>query len=345
MVILTNCLAEKTDEGCLKAANCLVKKIKEKCPSTTVVSFERTPDKSDIHLKLNKLFLNYKLYRLLRSKNEPVLYIPFSSNTKASIVRTWVLSRYCKSQVNVLFVLRHPMHLIFQGILKWSGARIISLSGESHGVFQKIAAKEAVYLKAGVDTKKFKPISREEKSRLRKVYGIPEDAKVVLHVGHLKEGRNIRALLNIDETFHVLLVVSTQTEGEWDQSLRNALGEKPNITLVDTFVEKIEQIYQLSDVYLFPVQAAGNCIDTPLSVLEAAACGLPVVATAYGELKEIIHREGFYQVSSFEDAHLNKMLAKACTEQKSARQCALEYDWDEAAERLLLLDSSPKKGD
>ena len=92
MVILTNCLTEQADEGCLKVANSLTRRIKKKCPSTTVVSYQRKPAESDHHLKLNKLFLNPALFSLLRRIGEPVLYIPFSSCTKATALRIFVLS-------------------------------------------------------------------------------------------------------------------------------------------------------------------------------------------------------------------------------------------------------------
>ena len=58
MIILSDCLTEKLDEGCIKVANSLTRRIKSTCPDTLVVSYKQEPKTSDVHLKLNKLFLN-----------------------------------------------------------------------------------------------------------------------------------------------------------------------------------------------------------------------------------------------------------------------------------------------
>lgn len=336
MIILTNCLAEKTDEGCLKVANSLIKRIKEAHPETMVVSYDSSSEQSDCHLKLNKLFLNSRLIRLLNRKREKVLYIPFSSNTRASVIRTWILSVFCRCRVEVLFVLQHPMDRLSKKILQLSGARVITLSRSACSFFQKEVGCEATYLKTGVDTGKFRPVSQKEKSALRRKYGIGDSEKIVLHVGHLKEGRNVGQLLKIGEEYHVILVASTLTKNERDDRLRSALEKKTNIRIIDTYVERIQELYQLADVYFFPVQEQGNCIDAPLSALEAAACNLPVVATPYGELKELLGKDGFYELTSFEQEQLEGLLRHALEERGAPRNWVLEYDWTIAAKTLLM---------
>lgn len=55
-------------------------------------------------------------------------------------------------------------------------------------------------------------------------------------------------------------------------------------------------MYQLSDLYIFPVIFEGGCIGIPLSILEARACGIPVMSTEFGGLKEASEcmNEGIY---------------------------------------------------
>ena len=60
MVILSDCLTNKVDEGCLKVANNLAKRLKKEDEGITIISFDRKPDYSDVHMSLNKLFLNRK---------------------------------------------------------------------------------------------------------------------------------------------------------------------------------------------------------------------------------------------------------------------------------------------
>ena len=334
MIVLTDCLVEKTDEGCLKVANSLVRRLKKQTTDTLVVSYGDRSGQSDRCLKLNKLFLNRSLFQLLKSRGDRVLYIPFSSNTKASILRTWILSLFCKNGIDVLFALRHPMSRLFQKLLQHSGARIITLSKASHTFFRDNLKNEILYLKTGVDTQKFRPVNGDEKIALRQKYGIGEEKMVVLHVGHLKAGRNVENLLQIDPECHVILVASTLTRAESDEQLSSALKNKQNITVFDTYMDKIEEIYQLADVYFFPVVEQGNCIDVPLSALEAAACDLPVLATPYGELKELVGKNGFYEITSFEQETLNRLIRRACEEKEKTRNHILEYDWDVSVKRL-----------
>ena len=47
MVVLSDCLTNKIDEGCLKVANRLAKRLKKAEPNTTIVSFSRRSDDSD----------------------------------------------------------------------------------------------------------------------------------------------------------------------------------------------------------------------------------------------------------------------------------------------------------
>lgn len=334
MIILSDCLTEKVDEGCLKVANSLTERIKNKYPKTIVASYGRKPKHSDIHFQLNKVFLNKSLLSFINKEKQSVLYIPFASNTKASVLRTFILSLAVSKGLSVIFALRFPMNKMTKVFLKMSGAEIIALSRESYDFYKKEIGN-AVYLKTGIDTKQFVPVNKAEKIRLRKKYAVAEGKKVLLHIGHLKDGRNIDKLLKISSDYHVFLVVSSATESEKDVILRTKLKERPNTTIIESYLEHVEEVYQMADVYLFPVQKQENCIDIPLSVLEAAACNIPIVTTDYGELKEFRREHGFYFISSLNDKELNSAIDKMA-EMKNCnnRQAVLKYDWDNAVDIL-----------
>ena len=84
----------------------------------------------------------------------------------------------------------------------------------------------------------------------------------------------------------------------------------------------------LADVYLFPVMDIENCIDVPLSVLEAASCNLPIVTTEYGELTAFREQEGFLFIDALDSDSLNQALEKALLKTEvNNRQAVLEYDW------------------
>lgn len=335
MIILSDCLAEKVDEGCLKVANSLTRRLKQYDSRNVVISYDRMTERSDLHLKLNKLFLNRSLLSAIRKENTNVLYIPFASNTRASAIRTFILSLYAKRKVDVLFVLRFPMDKLTKMILKLSGARVIALSKESYQFYKKHIGK-AVYLKTGIDTEKFVPVTEDAKKKIREKYSVANGKKVLLHVGHLKYGRNIDKLLNVSSDYHIFLVVSSVTENEKDAELRKRLLDRQNTTIIDDYLENIEEVYQMADVYLFPVQESENCIDVPLSVLEAAACNVPVVTTDYGELKAFRGQDGFCYISEFDKENLNAALDRMAgmTNCKN-RSSVLAYDWNKSVERLV----------
>lgn len=336
MIILSNGLTRKADEGAVKIASSLIRRIKISAPETTVVTYERTAPESDVHLSLNKLFLNGSLVRLIRRKREPVLYVPFPTRMLPAAIRIFILSWSARWGLRTLLVMCGEMDALSKMLLKASRSEILTVSRENWDAFRTVIGDRAKYLKTGVDVQKFSPVTGEQKVSLREKYGIPPGKNVVLHVGHLKEGRNIGCLLDLGEKWHVVLAVSTLTASERDAMLRQRFLEKSNVTLLEDYVPQIEELYQLADVYLFPVTDMGNCIDVPLSVLEAAACGIPVAATPYGELKELLDKPGFYPIETFEPALLDALLEKAVQEGTSPRSGVLDYDWENTVKDLLM---------
>jgi glycosyltransferase involved in cell wall biosynthesis len=147
-------------------------------------------------------------------------------------------------------------------------------------------------IRLGVDLSQFKHVNEETKFLLRRQYGVPTDKKIALHVGHLNRERGLSDIMDlINGNMQALIVVSTSTKQ--DQGLKNALVNKGAL-IVDTFVEHIEHYYQLADIYIFPTQRRTSAIEFPLSVIEAASCGLPIIATPFGGLPDHFEEhEGF----------------------------------------------------
>jgi glycosyltransferase involved in cell wall biosynthesis len=141
------------------------------------------------------------------------------------------------------------------------------------------------YLPNGVDKQRFSSVSQEERTRLRREYGLPGDRRIVLHVGHLKRGRNVTDLVALQaEDTQVLIVASPATRPE--PGVREEL-ERAGVLVWTHYLPGIEDVYRMADVYAFPVRDRTHCIEMPLSVMEAAAAGLPVVSTAFGALPRL----------------------------------------------------------
>lgn len=139
------------------------------------------------------------------------------------------------------------------------------------------------YLYNGVDIEKFKPVDHELKMSLREKYGIDKNKFIVLHVGHLSRVRNIQSLMDLQSNEVQVLIVGSTYLGV-DNDLCDSL-EKKGCKVIKGYVSKVNELYQLSDCYIFPVDP-GNSICMPLSVLEAMACNIPVITTKYEGLTD-----------------------------------------------------------
>lgn len=341
MTILTNCLTDTADEGSVKVAASLAKRLKQLYPDTKLISYGKNHPLCDHHLSIqNKLMLSGRLMRLLRHRRDTVLYLPLPARFLTTAARTFVVSVFARRRVLLLLPMRSPkIGRMARLLMRLSGARLIVLSNGLRQEYEKLFPGRVAYVRAGVDTQIFMP-EPESRLRLRAKYSVPEDKPVVLHVGHLKEGRNVGTLLSLDERFYVVLVASTCTAHERDEALRQSLADRGNITIIDDFIPDIQEVYRMADVYYFPVEHEKHCISAPLSVLEAAACGLPVVCTRFSELKQLEGEEGFYFIDSFDPVPLNALIDRAIRDGVSGRASALRYDWPLAAQTIAAMVQS-----
>jgi glycosyltransferase involved in cell wall biosynthesis len=76
------------------------------------------------------------------------------------------------------------------------------------------------------------------------------------------------------------------------------------------FIENIEEIYSLSDCYIYPTidkydrigRSVADSIEMPLTVLEAMACNLPVIASEFGALPRCFNEgDGFFYMRNSKD--------------------------------------------
>lgn len=326
MLILTNCLTATPDEGSLKVGCCLTRAIKTRWPEVRVVSYERRSELTDVFVKTNRLLLSRDLLGQIRKETEGVLYLPFPTRSLPMALRLWLLSRLSPVPVTAVLSMTRKHSIVSRLLLKHSRVKLAALSRQSAAFYETVVGKDRVlYLKAAVDTSAFTPVSPERARRLKTQYGLDPDRKVLFHAGHLKRGRNLQRLLEFPERIQILLAVSTFTRQEED--LRKLLESRENVTVFQGFLPHIEELYQLCDGYVFPVEEGENCIDVPLSCLEAAACGKPVITTGWGEMEALLGSPGFYPLTRWEEA-LND---RSC----DPRAAALSYDWATAAETLM----------
>jgi glycosyltransferase involved in cell wall biosynthesis len=143
----------------------------------------------------------------------------------------------------------------------------------------------------GVDLQRFRPSALEEKAELRRRLGLPEGVPLVAWTGRLLRGKGLEDLL---EAFAATLrpaelVLVGSGEGQAlsvESSLRERAGRgdlEGRVRFVGR-VDRVEDYLRAVDAFVFPshFEALG------LSLIEAAACGLPAIGTRTGGIPDVI---------------------------------------------------------
>lgn len=124
----------------------------------------------------------------------------------------------------------------------------------------------------GIDAEKFHPTDEARRKRLKEKHGFSQDKPLVLHVGHCSCGRGLEDFACITDA-EKLVVAS----GMFESADTVRVLEENGIRIIRGYVERIEEFYQMADVYVFPTRSAEHVISIPLSVMEALSCGVPVI--------------------------------------------------------------------
>jgi glycosyltransferase involved in cell wall biosynthesis len=143
-------------------------------------------------------------------------------------------------------------------------------------------------LRNGVNAKIFKIF---DKNKTRKQLALTNKKHIILYIGHLTQGKGLRFLLH---SINHLLKINRQIylfiigEGEEQKSLSQmikALGIERKVFLIGPLPNhEIPKWLGACDLLCLPSLSEG----LPCVILEALACGRPVVATNVGGIPEIL---------------------------------------------------------
>lgn len=222
-------------------------------------------------------------WQVRRTRPDAVQYVPYSGLTRASLVRLRSLTSLVPDAVKSIAVLQASGDVEKAPI--GCVADIALFSSDRLRRRHEAIARTGVVVPPVVDSERFRP-ALTARAEIRSSLGLDAERPMVLHVGHLAPSRGLDALAALAGAGHwaVVMVASTSTpaDPEIQASLRDA-----GVEIVRRYVPEIERYYQAADVYVFPVQKEYGSVEIPLSVLEAMACGTPVVSTRFGGLPEL----------------------------------------------------------
>ena len=202
----------------------------------------------------------------------------------------------------------------------------------------------------GVDTEQFRPIDHKEKNRnLLKILTV---ARLNRNKGHRYLLRAIKSVTEAGYAIEYTIAGSGPAESEILEEIRR-LKLTDRVNLVGSISEN-QIIAQLQNTDVFVLPSVGHGEAAPVSVMEAMACGLPVISSIIGGTPDLIEnqRDGFL-VEQKDIDKLSVILQELCINHnlrqnvgKAARTRAVsEFDSLIGAKKLLNLINSSGESD
>lgn len=189
------------------------------------------------------------------------------------------------------------------------------------------------YVKNSFDNEVFYPLQRSERElrrrELAQKLGLAEDTRFILFAGRLHPQKDplllVRAFAALNEPNVHLLIAG---DGELAPQVREAIHQKgltSRVTMLGALPQaELAQLHRVCNVFVLTSAYEG----LPLVVLEALACGTPIVTTATGETPKLLNcesgvvcaeRQPEAIASALRDclAHPEKFPAEACVQTAS----------------------------
>jgi len=191
----------------------------------------------------------------------------------------------------------------------------------------------------GVDLNVFSPANSQRwRSEVRVQFGLPENEPVFLYVGDLRKGagRCIQALARLKQGR--LLLVS-RTPEEAFRKMADKAGVPDRVHLAG-FTNQVEKVYAAADAFVFPTPYDAFA----MVVLEAMACGLPVIVSREAGASELIEHgvNGLLLDDAGSVPELSRFMSSLLEDRGwaarlgcAARQSVEAMSWDSVAEKTM----------
>jgi len=195
----------------------------------------------------------------------------------------------------------------------------------------------------GVDIEWFRPPDAAERVRARAKLGFGEERTIALFIGHEFERKGLPIAIEALRTAPdvLLLVVGGSSDMiRRAQARARQAGVGERVHFAGTHGDPIPFIWA-SDVLVLPSAYEANA----LVVLEALACGLPVVSTRVGFAPDIVVDGDNGFIVERDAASVGTRLAQLASQpldewRRRARGTAVQYAWPQIARRYLDLVES-----
>ncbi|HEU4928897.1 MAG TPA: glycosyltransferase family 4 protein, partial [Candidatus Krumholzibacteria bacterium] len=235
-----------------------------------------------------RTFMTPSLRReVVSSQPDAILYVPSPSSTAGSFLRAFALRRHWpRAKVGMVALIPRRHAASRRIVLQGAAPDCLFVPSYASLLHARDLSLRSELVPMGVDVTTFRPARGDERVALRRKHSVGEHSFVFLHVGHLSEKRNVRALAKLVALPNASVIVIGSTSTPEDAALRRHL-EDAGARVIREFVP-VDEFYRLADAYVFPTFDSEGCVEIPLSVLEALASGLPVIARPFGGLRDVL---------------------------------------------------------
>lgn len=196
---------------------------------------------------------------------------------------------------------------------------LITMNTEDYSRARKFKAKRVAYVNGvGLDLDRFVPLKEEEKEKIREDLHLKKEDVFAITVGNLIKRKNqvtlIEAVNRLDNPhFHLFICGDGQCYEEL-KKVASDLGISCQIHFLG-FRKDVEKLCGAADLFLFASVQEG----LPVAVMEAMACGLPIVASKIrGNIDLIDSGKGGYLVQPKDADGFAKAIISVIKDKKKA---------------------------
>ncbi len=231
----------------------------------------------------------YDLYHVVYPNPSPLLKKSRTLKHKSYIVTCLDIIRYTHPQNRFEYL---TGRYIYPSLKKADKLIAISEFTKSELIKHlRIPEDKIAVVYMGIDHREYRPMPSNDE--IVNKYKLPEDMKIILCVGAEIPRKNLSTLIEAFgklkkdyEGVKLVKVGNPQASGAREKLMKsiNKLGLEKEVIFTDFVTEEdLPQIYNAADLYVYPSFYEGF----GLPVLEAMACGVPVITSNASSLPEV----------------------------------------------------------